>query len=141
MFPLVLSPLFFRWECVPDDGQCPGLGGFKLGCPEEVPMNPEPTAQVNPYGTCECDDQFFSNDDCTAGIFCDSSLGENMGMWTNCSEDQMIRPNFEYYTIVCINQAEGQQCPGAFNVECYDFELDPAACECDGQVCFLKRLS
>jgi len=123
-----------EWECVPDDGQCPGLGGFRLGCPEEIPENPEPSEQVNPYGTCECDGQFFSNEDCTAGIFCDSALGENKGMWTQCGEDQIIRPNFEFNTVVCINRVEGQQCPGAFNVECSDFELNPADCECDGQV-------
>ena len=90
---------------------------------------------MNPYGTCECDGQFFSNEDCTAGIFCDSALGENKGMWTQCGEDQIIRPNFEFNTVVCINRVEGQQCPGAFNVECSDFELNPADCECDGQVC------
>ena len=97
-------------------------------------MNPEPSVEVNPYGTCGCDGQFFSNDDCTAGLFCDSSLGENMGMWTNCSEDQIIRPNFLQNTVVCINRVEGQQCPGPFNVECDPIVLDPEACECDGQV-------
>ena len=108
MFPLVLSPLFFRWECVSDDGQCPGLGGFKLGCPEEVPTNPESSTQVNPYGTCECDGQFFSNDDCTAGIFCDSFFGENMGQlaaverprglgrWSLMREVQSLIPRWGY---------------------------------------------
>jgi len=34
----------FTWECVPDDGQCPGLGGYRLGCPpEEVAGSACPT--------------------------------------------------------------------------------------------------
>ena len=57
-----------------------------------------------------------------------------MGMWWNCSDDQIIRPNFLQKTVVCINRVEGQQCPGSFNVECDPIELNPDACECDGQV-------
>jgi len=125
-----------EWDCVPDDGQCPGLGGFRLGCPEALPLNPEPVTTANPFGTCECEGQFFSNDDCTEGFFClEEEFGENMGNWTQCRQDQIIRTNFLQNTVVCINRVEGQQCPGSFNVECDDIGvLNEDKCECDGQL-------
>ena len=124
-----------RWSCVPDDGQCPGLGGFRLGCPEEVPSNPLPVEETNPLGTCGCGGQFFGNDDCSEGFFCsEDEWDQNKGMHWTCGEDQIIRPNFLTNTVVCINRVEGQQCPGEFSVSCTDIELNPDACECDGQV-------
>ena len=77
----------FTWECVPDDGQCPGLGGYKLGCPPEevVPTLTPPAVDVeNPFETCLCEGQFFSNVNCTQGPysienFC-LNLGLNFGM-------------------------------------------------------------
>lgn len=124
-----------EWSCVPDDGQCPGLGGFRLGCPEEVPTNPLPVEETNTLGTCGCGGQFFGNDDCSEGFFCsEDEWDQNKGMHWTCGEDQIIRPNFLTNTVVCINRVEGQQCPGEFSVSCTDIELNPDACECDGQL-------
>lgn len=134
----ICVPILCRWSCVVDDGQCPGLGGFKLGCPEEVPTNPIPTETTNTYGTCECAGQFFSNDDCSEGFFCSESeeeVEQNKGMQWICSEDQIIRPNFLTNKVLCINRVDSQQCPGEFSVSCTDIgELNQDKCECDGQV-------
>ena len=129
----------FTWECVEDDGQCPGLGGYQLGCPadEVVPTPTPPQVDVpNPFETCECEGQFFSNGDCTKAFFCNNNVQGNMGNLTECPAGQIIRPNFLQNTVQCINRVSNYQCPGSFKVECAANEivLNPESCQCDGQV-------
>ena len=130
----------FTWECVQDDGQCPGLGGYRLGCPAEdvVPTMTPPQVDVeNPFETCECEGQFFSNVNCTQAFFCNENTAENLGNLTVCPDGQIIRPNFLQDTVQCIDRVSDYQCPGAFYVECAENDIgtpDNSMCECDGQV-------
>ena len=130
----------FTWDCVPDDGQCPGLGGYKLGCPpdEVVPTLTPPAVDVeNPFETCLCEGQFFSNVNCTQAFFCNENVEENRGNLTVCPDGQIIRPNFLQDTVQCIDRVSEYQCPGSFNVQCAEDDIgtpDSSKCECDGQV-------
>ena len=55
-----------NWNCTSDGSACPGGAVNGVGCP----MPECDVFASNPYGTCECDGQFFINDECTEGFFC-----------------------------------------------------------------------
>jgi hypothetical protein len=77
--------------CIPDNGQCPGLGGYTLGCPDEsvVPTEtPISDDVVNPLGTCKCEGQFFSGSDCTEAFWCGADFANNKGGLQKCQEGQ-----------------------------------------------------
>ncbi len=60
-------------SCQEDVGQCPDMGGFRLGCKADAdPDASEPLCHYsdNDLGTCECEGQFFLNADCTQGFYC-----------------------------------------------------------------------
>jgi hypothetical protein len=79
----------FRMTCIPDNGQCPGLGGYTLGCPEAVPtQTPVTNDEVNPLGTCKCEGQFFSSSDCTQAFWCGADVANNIGGLQECQEGQ-----------------------------------------------------
>ena len=65
----------WNWGCLEDVGQCPGLGGYELGCNDdsdiEVPLICS-TYDMNP--DCECEGQLFINEDCTEGFICTENI-------------------------------------------------------------------
>ena len=91
----------WNWGCTSDEGQCPGLGGFLLGCGAGSPTPPtEPSCdstRLNPFeGTvCECADQFFINDDCSAGFLCKSDRADEEGCYKECPSGYHLLPDFE----------------------------------------------
>jgi hypothetical protein len=126
-----------RMTCIPDNGQCPGLGGYTLGCPEAVPtQTPVTNDEVNPLGTCKCEGQFFSSSDCTQAFWCGADVANNIGGLQECQEGQIVRPNFEEDLAQCVTSVN--QCPGAFNVNCPDEDVgndfDQNNCACNDQV-------
>ena len=71
----------WNWGCADDVGQCPGLGGYEIGCnPDsdiEVPLICTEYG-INTLGECgECDGQVFINEDCTQGFICTSNIPED----------------------------------------------------------------
>ena len=91
----------WNWGCSTDVGQCPGLGGFILGCGEGSPTAPTgPSCDVtreNPFEDreCKCEDQFFINDDCTAGFLCASGDPRDAGCYKECPTGFHLLPDFE----------------------------------------------
>ena len=103
-----------------------------------VPTLTPPAVDVeNPFETCLCEGQFFSNVNCTQAFFCNENVEENRGNLTVCPDGQIIRPNFLQDTVQCIDRVSEYQCPGSFNVQCAEDDIgtpDVSKCECDGQV-------
>ncbi len=140
----------FSWGCQLDEGQCPGLGGFTLGCGSGAPVvtNPEPSCQYanNDIGVCDgCEGQLFGNADCTVGFYChtnaDNPLSEGMdGCRRECEEGQILVPDLIERTWTCISNWNGAQfCPGAYRTECDEVlpigeDFDESQCDCGGQV-------
>ena len=66
-----IDVISMEWGCQTDAGQCPGMGGFSLGCAgntgnityPDIPLECEWT--VNPFGECHCNGQLTVSEDCT----------------------------------------------------------------------------
>ena len=130
-------------ECVENNDNCPGGGGFRLGCGPGAPI---PTYQdeceivTNPLGICSCNYQAFVNRDCTAGFQClDEVQAENSGCLFVCDSGTKIVPRFSdsgrRVEWNCID-ANLHSCPGEFNITCPADQiiLDEVTCECEGQL-------
>ena len=104
-----------------------------MGC--EVPYCED---AENPFGNCDCADQFFLNENCTEGFLCHAS-GDNMGCLRKCLDNQVLIPDFADNTWRCIdNDNAGFRCPGKFNLFCPDEDVggnfNDNLCDCDGQL-------
>ena len=100
---------------------------------------PDCVRENNPFGKCECDEQFFLNSDCTEGFQC-SDLSDGFdGCFRKCLAGQVLIPDFSDNTWSCmdVNFADFE-CPGKFNLYCPDNDIggdfDSAKCECNGQL-------
>ena len=137
----------WNWGCQSDMGQCPGGGGFSLGCLDgsiQVPTTCYPTLE-NPFGICDgCDGQVFLNDDCTQAFQClynDDYSQINDGCLYECYENEIMVPDFGAGLFKCVdNSDETYKCPGQFHVRCADSEdaltgtLTDFYCDCEGQL-------
>ena len=126
-------------NCVIDTGNCPGLGGYKLGCTSgnpTPPPHPGCDEGKNTLGTCECEGQFFINGDCTQGFSCDSTLGTDFeGCSKTCNDGSILLPDFSTNSWACVGNWNGERvCPGEFESSCTEVALDQTSCECDGQI-------
>ena len=130
----------FEWGCKDDDGQCPGAGGFRMGCGEGSLPVPICLYDDNPLGECECDGQLHINHDCTQGFYCDSQLNtDKEGCIRTCREDQILVPDFESGSWSCVyDPNDNILCPGSFKQSCPENPVEPGLdrsdCECDGEL-------
>ncbi len=136
----------WTWRCQEDNGNCPGLGGFRFGCPEEgSPVVPEPvcTYEMHPFDECDgCDGQVFVNSDCTEGFVCLDEVPDpesQEGCRTTCQENEIVVPNFASGYLECHDNSDGSRvCPGQFHIRCEDDALLPpfnnSVCDCEGQL-------
>lgn len=128
------------WRCVDDKGQCPGLGGFKLGCEgdNEVPpptFNCDTAVIKNPLGECTCGGQLFTSDDCTELFYCYAGVSTNggEGCHLKCTDGQVAFLDIENKNWQCIDPADDFACPGKFNTNCAGTPFAPE-CGCSGEV-------
>lgn len=124
------------WACDPDRTKCPGGSLDGIGC-----TVPDCVYSVNPFGECSCDEQFFINDDCTEGFYCNSNIPDPYlfdGCIQRCLQGQILVPNFAGDMWQCIDAPDEFKCPGKFNLNCPDQNVgggfDDSICECDGQL-------
>ena len=130
----------WNWGCQVDNGNCPGGGGFSLGCENgnvRIPTDCVPTDQ-NPLGTCDCDGQVYMNDDCSQAFQCidsDDYPEAEDGCLYECETSQLMVPDFNTGLFKCIdNDNDEGECPGSFKTYCEDVTLGPESCVCDGQL-------
>ncbi len=95
----------------------------------------------NFLGTCECDPQFFMDNDCKRAFYCNSAnAGENSeGCMLECTgDDEYVLYDEESQTVGCTSMA-GFVCPGFFQYDCFDnlqgpsYFPDDAWCNCAGE--------
>ncbi len=128
----------YNWGCQPDNGNCPGMGGFSVGCETGAVRVPSQntTSDENPIGICECQNQVFMDVDCKQAFKCDTNNGQGGTLYT-CGEGELMIPEFSTGLFMCIDNLLGDgRCPGEFQTFCSDdpVELDSSSCECEGQL-------
>ena len=140
---------FRTWEttCAENVHNCPGQGGFALGCQEGSPAIPtDPLCNVANKNftediSCECDNQVFVSPDCSEGFVCKDDIVEDFdadGCLYDCPEGQKLYPEFYNGGLVnftCIDE-DSHTCPGAFNINCDGDAIDPEneVCACEGEL-------
>ena len=141
---------YLTWEttCADNVDNCPGQGGFSLGCQDNsptIPVDPQCTYTDKPFTTfepCECDNQVFINEDCTQAFLCLDILPEGQageGCLVECNPGQKIYPEFSVagsqVDFTCVDE-EFHSCPGEFNIACASDPVDPVSdpCFCDGEI-------
>ena len=114
----------YNWGCREDDGQCPGLGGFKVGCEDGAPPVRPPdlncTFTKNPLGDCgDCSNQIFVSEDCKESFYCTEYAEEGTdGCHMVCEDDEIVFLDVENKKLTCVDEPEGIVCPGAFSLDC-----------------------
>ena len=130
----------WNWGCTSDEGQCPGLGGFKVGCsggnmvPPPV-FNCDTEVIANPFGECECPGQLFTNDQCDELFYCYNSVSTNggEGCHLKCEDGKVALLDIKNKDWSCVERTDDFVCPGKFNTGCRDEDFAPE-CACDGEV-------
>lgn len=126
---------------IEDDGRCPGLGGFKIGC--DAGFDPAPPLgklcdwSANTLGECECPGEVFLSDDCRQGFLCTSQHpADTDGCLISCAEKEyaFIRPGSDGWS--CEERPDGYECPGTFKSDCVyrGDDEDDITCHCDGEI-------
>ena len=126
-----------EWSCVNTPGNCYGGPINGVGCPVPLCMYGS-----NPFGECECNDQFFLSDDCKEGFYCTDNIPDAFqynGCLRSCLDNQVLVPDFARDTWDCVDvDVADFVCPGAFNLYCPENDIgtdfDSSMCECDGQL-------
>ncbi len=141
---------YLTWEttCADNVDNCPGQGGFSLGCQDNspsIPVDPQCTYTDKPFSTyepCGCNNQVFINEDCNQAFVCMAAIPEGQtgdGCLVECDPGQKIYPKFfeagSQVDFTCVDE-EFHTCPGEFNIACASDPVDPVndPCFCDGQV-------
>ncbi len=101
---IVMDFLTWDYQCSTFNDNCPGNGGFSLGCAKGspyVPFNPKCVYTEKPFMTdTPCgsrDEQMFINEDCTNGFLCMDNLPQGEtggGCLVECAEEYKIFPEF-----------------------------------------------
>lgn len=124
-------------RCVPDNGNCPGLGGFTIGCGDgSIKPTPPPnpgTPGNNTLGDCECGDEFFIGEDCTKAFYCADSLKpEFQGLELNCEPGKRVKLDIPTKYWECVDDDEDFVCPGDFHSDCQNtFNVE---CGCKNEI-------
>ena len=125
------------WECTTNTDTCPGGPVNGVGC-----KMPDCEYSVNPFGSCDCDEQLFISDDCKEGFFCQTNIPDPFlydGCIQKCFDNQILIPDFVSHQWRCVDEdLEDIYCPGKFNLRCPDNDighnLTSSMCECNGQL-------
>ena len=78
-----------QWDCVPDENQCPGLGGYILNkCPGTEPTSPPVVEDADNFEgqVCQCENQLFMNADCSGAFQCGANWADNKGNLQQCPD-------------------------------------------------------
>ena len=132
---LALDRVTWDWRCEDEDlVDCPGEGGFKLGCPSDPdPANFNCETGSNHIDTCgSCQNQIFMDSDCQSAFICSVFTS---GCAMNCSAGQRVDLDLYSKDMECVPEAE-VVCPGPLSIDCSS-EPDGAVdikCECDNHV-------
>lgn len=126
-----------EWTCSGSLGNCYGGPIEGIGC--AVPVC---TPDINPFGECGCNDQFFLSADCTEGFLCTDNVPDSTtqnGCKRTCLAGQVLIPDFADNSWTCMDvDFSDFTCPGEFNLFCPDNDVggdfDSALCDCDGQI-------
>ena len=120
-----------EWTCS-SEYSCIGGPIEGSGC-----VKPDCTSGNNPFGTCECDGQFYINEDCTEGFLCTTNIPDPYlydGCYQKCFEGQVLRPDFATKSWSCVNP-DTYTCTGSFHLECpanaISSDLDGTYCDCE----------
>ena len=113
----------FQFACKPDNGLCPGLGGFQLGCELGAVEPPaiECTYSKNSLGMCDdCEGQIFIGNDCRSAFYCSKYIEgvDNEGCLKECSENQRVHVDLMEMTWDCVEREETFICTGDMKVDC-----------------------
>ena len=136
---LDVNPGLQTWKCIEDNGSCPGLGGFKVGCSDgnEIPPPEIGCDRIvkNPLGECTCPGQFFFGDDCTELFYCFQGVTTDGadGCHLKCENGQVAALDLANQRWECIDQPDEYVCPGAYNTNCPETPYQPE-CGCAGEV-------
>ena len=128
---------YFNWVCAPNNGQCPGLGGFKVGCGagnEVEPPQLECDFDDNPFGECRCERQLFINDDCSESFYCSAFNDENKdGCHLKCEEGTAVKLDLLTKEWRCVEKTDDYVCTGGFSTGC-EGDAWEVECACAGEV-------
>ncbi len=134
---IVTDTRTWNWGCEEDNGQCPGLGGYKFGCREGNPDPPqllECNFARNPFGECECVNEFFISEDCSTSFFCSEyrPSPDVDGCLLQCADGQTVKLDPTTFTWTCVPRNESFICPGEFKLDCTNtFDVH---CNCENEV-------
>ena len=118
----------WSWECSAENTEnCPGLGGFKVGCENGANITPPPLTctdadfTANPFGECGgCEGQIFVNEDCSESFYCTEYTpdGTSEGCHLVCPEGKRVYLNVAARKWECIDLEPDNEfiCPGKFAV-------------------------
>ena len=119
------DPIALDWTCSTNTDNCPGLGGFQIGCQGGGIPTPEPECVFddNPFGTCDgCEGQMFINDDCSESFYCTQAAPEaphGGGCHLTCNnETERVHLDYSTNTWECVPRESSFLCPGRFQVDC-----------------------
>ena len=150
--PLVCPPGYYvntdfenpRFTCTKDASICPG--SFHFGCENANIPEVNCINELNPFGECGCDGQFFIGDDCRSGFYCTSDVVDPLiydGCYRECDEGQILLPDFANNEWSCVSE-DTATCRGQFNINCPEDDIghdfDSSICECDGQMLSLIHI-
>ena len=125
----------WRWQCVTEDFvDCPGGGGFKIGCPEIPDF--VCTYGANHIATCDgCENQVFMDAACQSTFLCTefAPQGEE-GCALDCKAGERVYMDLYAKDFWCEDESQ-VICPGAVSVDCPDqFGEVDIKCACDNEV-------
>ena len=130
------NPISLEWTCSTNTDNCPGLGGFQIGCEAGGIPLPQPDCEFddNPFGTCDgCEGQMFISEDCSESFYCTQAAPEaphGGGCHLTCNnETERVHLDYSTNTWECVPREPSFSCPGRFQVDCVD-QIN-VNCHCD----------
>ena len=131
-----------RLYCTEDHGECPGLGGLKVGC-QNTEIEP-PALQCdfdkNPIQECECEGQLMVNEDCTEAFYCSywtpNPSDDGCHLVCDKEKNEIIYVNPATKEWNCRERPENFICPGKMKIECprTDGQLWDIKCNCRHEI-------
>jgi hypothetical protein len=123
----------FDWECTDNNHNCPGLGGYKVGCNGGGLPNPPPLLECEDttaadFAECQCQNQFFINDDCTESFYCTNRIAENSpGCHLTCGPGEVVHLDIVNKNWDCVPKRDTFVCPANFIKHCQTGDGPPTA--------------